>query len=46
MALRSQLAAIRELRAHCARSSQGRVYDYVQGADLDRILDPEDADDD
>ena len=35
-ALRSQLAEIRRLRTY-SRSSQGRVYDYVQGSDLDRV---------
>lgn len=36
-ALRSQLMRIRVLRAH-SHSSMG-LYDYVEGADIDRVLD-------
>lgn len=37
-ALRSLVAEVRKARTY-SRSSMGRVYDYVQGSDLDRILD-------
>jgi hypothetical protein len=37
-ALRSQIAEVRKARTY-SRSSMGRVYDYVRGSDLDRILD-------
>jgi hypothetical protein len=37
-ALRATLAEVRKARTY-SRSSMGRVYDYVRGSDLDRILD-------
>jgi hypothetical protein len=43
--LRAQLAEIRRLRTY-SRSSMGRIYDYVKGVDLDRVLSPADFGDD